>query len=353
MTRKIASTDWFAEGAVTLPPAEAVTPRDEVAPEPARRRRRGTATTPTKSSSDTVPPGAVLPAVVSHQGAAASAKENRRSPKWMRVASLLAFAAVVGFWFVALRPAWLGGSATVLTVRGDSMEPTYEYGDVVIAHPRSNYEAGDVIAFRVPEGDIGAGTVVIHRIIGGDATTGFITQGDNNPDPDDWRPLPTDILGAAWWRIPVVGRLMSALRTVPGIALVAGLLAALLVVLGTETPDRGRTRLSASNDNPEVRVATRPVDPEPAPEMDPLDDIITPPPIRPRAALPKQEPDPADDIIDLPPLRSLPAAVDDPDEAVVGEYWGDLDHLVAILRERVRPLTLFDDDGEEVARRPV
>jgi signal peptidase len=302
------------------------------------------------------------PPVLADHDAVAVGK-NRRTARWMRVVSLLAFAAVVGFWFVALRPAWLGGSATVLTVRGDSMEPTYEYGDVVIAHPSSNYQAGDVIAFRVPEGDIGAGTVVIHRIIGGDATTGFITQGDNNPDPDDWRPLPSDILGAAWWRIPVVGRLMSMLRTVPGIALVAGLLAALLVVLGTETPDRRGKRRSpgAGDDHPDtpLPVATRPVHPEPAPEMvvatvDPLDDIITPPPIGSGEVFPKPVvPDPADDIISLPPLRALPAASDDSEEVVSGEYWGDLDHLAAILRERVRPPALFDDDSEEVARHPV
>src|SRR5437868_9645307 len=53
--------------------------------------------------------------------------------------------AVVG-WFVALRPAQLGGPATFVVVQGVSMEPTYHTGDLVISHRQSSYAVGDVVA---------------------------------------------------------------------------------------------------------------------------------------------------------------------------------------------------------------
>jgi len=244
---------------------------------------------------------------------------------WRRIASIAIFAVTIGFWVVALRPTWMGGSASVLTVRGQSMEPTYAYGDIVIAHARSTYSVGDIIAFRVPEGAIGAGTVVIHRIIGGDAATGFVTQGDNNSDPDEWHPVTADILGSATWRIPMVGRLLSVLRSVPGIAAVSGIIAAILVVLGTRSPEPRRRRRETDGDS--VPTAAVPTPWSPAASSTDLA----------RGPIP-------------PPPSVAPAPIDDPDHEVVGEYWGDLEHLAAILRERSRPNALFDDDLDEVAR---
>ena len=267
--------------------------------------------------------------------AALPRRPTRSRAPWHRIASIALFAAIVAFWVIALRPTWLGGSASVLTVRGQSMEPTYSYGDIIIAHRHGTYGIGDIVAFAVPEGNIGAGTVVIHRIIGGDATTGFITQGDNNPDVDEWHPVPADILGSATWRIPMVGRLLSVLRTVPGIAAVAGVLAALLVVLGIGSPQPRRRRRPKTGDRADdpAPIAETPAPPMPTePTAEPLDDPISPP------------------IAD--PLRP---PIDDPDgqvvdHEVVGEYWGDLEYLAAILRERARPNAVFDDDLDEVSR---
>ena len=371
MNRKIPSTNWFGAPAITadrpvteapaatVPTATPPTPdpvADPALAKPPRRNRSG------RADRDPAPSRAPIIHAV---GA-----PRRRQSVWWRAATLVMFVAVLASWFVWLRPTWMGGSASVLTVRGVSMEPTYRYGDVIIAHPRSSYEIGDIIAFRVPEGDVGAGTVVIHRIVGGDASTGFVTQGDNNPDPDEWRPGPADILGAARWRIPALGRLMSLLHSVAGIAMVAGLLAAGLVVFGFEDPNpRRRRRGVGGPDHPgepttvpaveppaaahPMPVAATPNPPQPGAgsDPDPLDDLIALPPLAMPA--PEVEPaaqDPLDDLIVLPP-----PAGDwfEPDHVVTGEHWGDLQHLAIILKDRGQGASLFDDGLEEVSAHSV
>lgn len=90
---------------------------------------------------------------------------------------------IAGSWFVALRPMSLGGPVDYLVIRGDSMLPTYETGDLVIVQSEPTYAVGEIVAYRVPAGELGAGRLVIHRLIGVESG-GFTVQGDNNPAPD-------------------------------------------------------------------------------------------------------------------------------------------------------------------------
>jgi signal peptidase len=128
------------------------------------------------------------------------------------IAWLVGVLLVISAWAFTLRPASLGGPAGYVMVRGVSMLPTYIGGDLIVTHKHPNYAKGDIIAYKVPKGDFGAGIVVIHRVIGGDATHGFITQGDNNGFPDDWRPTPKDIVGKAWVRLPKLGIVLAFLH---------------------------------------------------------------------------------------------------------------------------------------------
>src|SRR5436190_23736990 len=106
------------------------------------------------------------------------------------------------FWAQFLRPQSLGGSAGYVLVSGQSMEPRYHTGDLVLVLKRKSYHPGDLIAYRVPKGDPMAGAQVIHRIVGGDATHGFVVRGDNRTAPDVWRPKPGDIVGSKALRLP-------------------------------------------------------------------------------------------------------------------------------------------------------
>jgi signal peptidase I len=135
----------------------------------------------------------------------------------VRTAGSVATIVLLMGWFLVLRPTSLGGSANYVVVRGDSMLPTYVTGDLVIISDEPIYAVGDVIAYRVPAGELGAGLLVIHRIVGGSPDAGFVMEGDNNPAPDPWLPRAGDIAGRAWAVVPFVGRVMSMLHQ-PAIA---------------------------------------------------------------------------------------------------------------------------------------
>jgi signal peptidase I len=133
---------------------------------------------------------------------------------------------VVALWMVLLRPQALGGPAAYLVVRGDSMLPTYESGDLLILHATSDYVFGDVIAYKVPKGEFGEGHLVLHRIVGGDQSSGFVLEGDNNPAPDPWQPKPVDVVGRPWVALPRVGAVIAWARQ----PIILGALAASMMV---------------------------------------------------------------------------------------------------------------------------
>jgi signal peptidase len=138
--------------------------------------------------------------------------------------------AVLTIWVVILRPQSLGGPALYIVVRGSSMLPTYQTGDLVVMQAASDYVVGDVIAYRVPSGEIGEGKVIIHRITGGDGMNGFVVQGDNNNAVDPWTPRATDVTGKAWAVVPGAGRLVAIIHQ-PVIAggLAAGVMVSLIL----------------------------------------------------------------------------------------------------------------------------
>lgn len=147
----------------------------------------------------------------------------------LRVLSLLVFFAVAGAWAVTLRPTFLGGPATYITVSGRSMEPTLDSGDLVILRERGTYEAGDIVAYRIREGEPGAGNRIIHRIVGGSGIEGYVTRGDNRDSDDQWRPTDDEVLGELWMRLPGVGERLPLLRAPVIVATLAALLAVWLV----------------------------------------------------------------------------------------------------------------------------
>jgi signal peptidase I len=92
-------------------------------------------------------------------------------------------------WF--LWPTQLGGDTSIVVVSGESMEPTYFGGDLVIARTMEP-SVGDVIVYA-PEGLGGA--QIVHRIIGGSADEGWRMQGDNNDFVDPFTPQAGEVKG--------------------------------------------------------------------------------------------------------------------------------------------------------------
>lgn len=161
----------------------------------------------------------------------------------LRVASALALLGIVGAWVVTLRPQSLGGPATYVVIRGDSMEPNLHTGDLVILQAATTYAHGDVVGYRVPAGDVGAGHLVVHRIDGGTPESGFRMKGDNNASIDPWLPDTDDIAGRVWIALPAIGRMIAVLHQPSGIA---ALVATTIVVVGLFLPSSfGRSKRGA------------------------------------------------------------------------------------------------------------
>jgi signal peptidase len=89
------------------------------------------------------------------------------------------------------------------------MEPTYYTGDLVIARC-AEASVGDVIVYQPT--DLG-GARIIHRITGGDATTGWVMQGDNNASADPFNPAGSEVLGVATVYLPKVGLVARGLTS--------------------------------------------------------------------------------------------------------------------------------------------
>jgi signal peptidase len=139
----------------------------------------------------------------------------------------VALIAAVAAWLVLLRPTALGGTTGYVLVAGPSMLPTYHVGDLVLTSPAALYDIGTIVVYRIPAGEPGAGRLVVHRLVGGSAETGFTTQGDHNGYTDVWHPRPTDIVGSPVAVIPRAGVAIQILRQ----PVVAATIAAVVVML--------------------------------------------------------------------------------------------------------------------------
>lgn len=119
----------------------------------------------------------------------------------------------VAVWIAVLVAAWLlwpsslGGGTTMIIVSGNSMEPTYSSGDVVVARAGSP-AVGDVVVYT-PEGYGDA--KIIHRIIGGDGEAGWELRGDNNSFTDPFTPTDDAVLGIATLHLPKAGVAASSI----------------------------------------------------------------------------------------------------------------------------------------------
>jgi signal peptidase len=190
----------------------------------------------------------------SDPGADRRATRTRTVRRFVAIAFYAAAAAVA----LLLWPQTLGGRVTYVMVSGDSMLPTMHVGDVAVVMRRGGYGVGDVVAFRVPKGEVGAGAQVIHRIVGGNGRGGYVTRGDHNDYRDPWKPTDHDIVGERIATIPKAGWAFSRMQG----PLPLALFAAVLVVVACSArpgrtrraPEPGASGPSASaSDDPRVR----------------------------------------------------------------------------------------------------
>ncbi len=146
--------------------------------------------------------------------------------------------ALFAVWLLLLRPVALGGTAGYVIVTGASMEPGLHAGDLVISLVAQDYAVGDAVVYRIPVGESYAGRLVVHRILGGDQSSGFVLQGDNAAHVDPWGVASGDIVGRVVAAVPAGGRLLMLLRN----PFVAGSLAAGFAFVLVAVPSSPRRR---------------------------------------------------------------------------------------------------------------
>lgn len=146
-----------------------------------------------------------------------------------QVVGPLALVTFVASWWMSFGPAVLGGPATFAIVDGRSMEPTYQYGDLVIARTASHHEIGDIVLFPSQ-----TRRIVIHRIVGGDSSQGWTTRGDNNNGNDNWILPDASILGQEWIVIPKAGHALMWTQRYPWLfAGAVGVIVCSISLIGT------------------------------------------------------------------------------------------------------------------------
>ena len=103
------------------------------------------------------------------------------------------------------------GTLKARIVLTGSMKPVINAGDVIITTSPSHKapKKGDIIAYTARRFNGAAVATISHRIIGGDATKGFIVKGDSNPSPDVQHPGLGDITGVVIFIIPFIGNLLT------------------------------------------------------------------------------------------------------------------------------------------------
>lgn len=150
------------------------------------------------------------------------------------VLNLMCWGGIAAILFI-IWPQSLGGSVAYIKVQGHSMDGTYKSGDLIVVRRHSHYAVGDIITYRIPKGDFGAGAQVIHRIIGGNGTTGFVTKGDNRKSADDWHPRNSDVIGESWVRVPGAGVWFSRISQPLPLGVIVGGLTVFVMVLPRKT----------------------------------------------------------------------------------------------------------------------
>jgi len=106
-----------------------------------------------------------------------------------------------------------------------SMAPSIKSGDIVILLPTKHRDPkiGDVVAYTGRRFDGSAVGVFTHRIIAGDAATGFTVKGDANPSPDVQKPKLADISGIVLFAIPFIGHFLTPKALLIFVPLIFGL----------------------------------------------------------------------------------------------------------------------------------
>jgi signal peptidase len=135
-----------------------------------------------------------------------NARRNRRFSDFFKVLGYTLSAVLITFSVLSA-----SGFVKARIVLTGSMEPSISSGDIVILAPtpRAEPKIDDVVAYTGRRFSGEAVGTFTHRIIGGDAQSGFLVKGDANPSPDVQKPTKNDVSGVVFFVIPFIGKFLT------------------------------------------------------------------------------------------------------------------------------------------------
>ena len=150
------------------------------------------------------------------------------------------------FWVVMMIVTWLafapiqaGGMASYVIVIGNSMEPNFHIGDLVITHQEPIYQIGDAVVYR----NLELSSFVFHRIISQELER-YTLKGDNNLWTDTYQPSREEVLGKLWLHVPHGGVYVQKIRNPLAMALIAGALGGVLAVSLFKSKSKGNKSMN-------------------------------------------------------------------------------------------------------------
>ncbi|MFI5889190.1 hypothetical protein ACIA5D_03615 [Actinoplanes sp. NPDC051513] len=154
------------------------------------------------------------------------------------VAAILGMAAI-GAWAVMTE------RIGYVVTSGTSMNPVYYQNDLVFVAKADSYHVGQIAAYH---GSI-PGQRVLHRIIGGNGSAGFVLKGDNNESIDPLNPTTDEMIGRAVLHVPHGGIWLKPLLGPSGLGMLS-----FLVISGGATAARNRREIPRGRRKKKVKA---------------------------------------------------------------------------------------------------
>jgi len=128
--------------------------------------------------------------------------------------------------WIAFAPMQMGGQAAYVIIAGNSMEPDFHLGDLVIVRKVGIYHEGDIITYH----NVEMNQDVFHRIVGkvGDH---YIIKGDNNSWTDSYQPTQEELIGKLWIHLPGIGKAFEWMRVPINMAIMSGIAGVIVVAV--------------------------------------------------------------------------------------------------------------------------
>ena len=141
--------------------------------------------------------------------------------KFLRIISnivVVLFVIIAAVFALTLLP--IKGNLKIMAVTSGSMEPTIHTGAVVVIKPEQSYKKEDIVTFKSTQKKDDFTTHRVFAVEEVDGSTVLQTKGDANKDPDFEKIGIDKVLGKVIFNIPVIGRAISFIKTLPGLIII-------------------------------------------------------------------------------------------------------------------------------------